>query len=711
MLTLLAALALLTLLPLLPEPTLGEFVLQLLETVAQSLLVLLQIAHALLALLLAAHAVAPGILALLEGLVAQLLLLADHVAEFVERLLHVAFAGLPRLRHLQAFQHLLELLEQLLGGVLVAGARQTLHAVDHVVEILLAQHLGVGIERPGELLRIVALLLGELAHEVLHRLAQILGELLDLLVAGAALQGLLKRVLRGAQRLVDVGDVAVLDRHRERPQAGHDLAQGIVGARRLELPRHAVEPEILPGLRHEQLRRDHQPVERSIDVRVPVGVEREDAALLDQRARQRLGEQPLRQAHVEGFAPGLVAGLILGGQRERDVGAGVRVFAEILDRLAEAVAGARVRQHEGELRRLEQRTRLALIGAFGLHGLRRLGRAHGKLRLGTGDAVIVLDLVGQLQRAARLTFRILGERDGRRTIGGRSEPPLRLAGGGADLRCAVAADRKMLLVGALGRLLGRRNLLQAAGGRDIETAAGGAYDQRRAGGYGQRAACRERRGLLVGGRQDDRRLRGVEWRRHPGVDADIGRRQHAVPVERRAHPRRALVAGGEEGRDQHDHDQGAKRPGIVEREAGMRQACADTPQRGQRALALRLPQHSRDRVLRGQRVRQRGGGAVTDAGAIVEPSEGLLAGRPTEPNQRNQGGQRQQDKQAEPDRAGEERQRQPEAGPGYHQKQTENGQQPRQMGPGALPGNRIGGPLEGLRQLQPRQNVAVTDRV
>src|SRR5580704_11042524 len=48
------------------------------------------------------------------------------------------------------------------GAVLVAGARQPLHALDHVVEFLLAQRPGVGIERPRQGLRIVAHLLGEL---------------------------------------------------------------------------------------------------------------------------------------------------------------------------------------------------------------------------------------------------------------------------------------------------------------------------------------------------------------------------------------------------------------------------------------------------------------------------------------------------------------------------------------------------------------------
>ena len=110
-------------------PAPGKLLLQFLQAVAQPLLVLLQVAHALVATLLAALTILPRILALLEGLVAQLLLLADHVAKLVERLLHFAVA-LARLRHLQVLQHLLQLVEQLLGGFLVSRARQTLHPFD-----------------------------------------------------------------------------------------------------------------------------------------------------------------------------------------------------------------------------------------------------------------------------------------------------------------------------------------------------------------------------------------------------------------------------------------------------------------------------------------------------------------------------------------------------------------------------------------------------
>jgi hypothetical protein len=75
---------------------LAQLLHQLLELIAQRLLILAELAHliALLALLalLAALAVAPLVLALLERAIAQLLLLADHVAELVERRHHVVVA-------------------------------------------------------------------------------------------------------------------------------------------------------------------------------------------------------------------------------------------------------------------------------------------------------------------------------------------------------------------------------------------------------------------------------------------------------------------------------------------------------------------------------------------------------------------------------------------------------------------------------------------
>ncbi len=298
-------------------------------------------------------------------------------------------------------------------------------------------------------------LLGELAQEIVQRRAQIFGELLDFLVAGAALQRLLQRLLRGPQRLVDVGDIAVLDGIGERPQRGHDFAQRRIGARRFQLPRHAVETEILAGFGREQLRRDHQRIERGIDLPDLIGVERQNAALLDQRPGQRFCKQPLRKPHVERLALALIAGLVLCRQGQGDVGAGIGVFGEILDGLPDAVAGAGIRQRQRKLRRVEQRPRRR--AAFGrIPG--PITGAGRETRLRFGDAVIVLDLVGHLQRAASLAFRILGERNGRRAVAGGAEFPWRLPGGRADLRRAVAGDGELLLVGAFGRLFDRDGL-------------------------------------------------------------------------------------------------------------------------------------------------------------------------------------------------------------------------------------------------------------
>ena len=377
----------------------------------------------------------------------------------------------------------------------------------------------------------------------------------------------------------------------------------------------------MSGLGREQFRRDHQRVERGVDLRILVGVERQRAALLDQRPRQRFGEQPLRQPHVEGLALALIAGLVLCYKRQRHVGAGVRVFAEILDGLADAVAGARVRQHQREFRRVEQRP--------GRGALRSVAWTSGETGLRFGDAVIVLQFVGHLQRTPRLTLGIFGQRNGRRAVGNGAEFPLRLAGGRTDMRGAVGGDGEMLFVGAFGRLLGRRRFSQPAADHHVEAAAAGAHDQRRAHRHRQRSGVRCG-GILVGGGQDHRRLAGIDRRRHPGIDPHIGGRQHALPVEGGGDARGAFLTRGNEGRHHRHRDQRTQRPGVVDRQPRRRQAGTDALDRGQRALALRLPQRQRNRILRGQRIGQRGRRAMADAGAAVEPAQGRLAARPAE---------------------------------------------------------------------------------
>jgi hypothetical protein len=84
------------------------------------------------------------------------------------------------------------------------------------------------------------------------------------------------------------------------------------------------------------------------------------------------------------------------------------MIREVLGGLRATVAGARLRQHQRK------------SGApYSARGALPVGRAFcfsAKIRLRADDAVIVLDLVGELQRAARCGSGILGQRDGRRAI-------------------------------------------------------------------------------------------------------------------------------------------------------------------------------------------------------------------------------------------------------------------------------------------------------
>ena len=63
------------------------------------------------------------------------------------------------------------------------------------------------------------------------------------------------------------------------------------------------------------LRRDGERIERGQHQRLGVGIERQIAALLDQRARQRLDEEALRQRHLARLAAAFVAGLVARDQR------------------------------------------------------------------------------------------------------------------------------------------------------------------------------------------------------------------------------------------------------------------------------------------------------------------------------------------------------------------------------------------------------------
>ena len=175
------------------------------------------------------------------------------------------------------------------------------------------------------------------------------------------------------------------------------------------------------------------------------------------------------------------------------------------------------------------------------------------------------------------------------------EAPGHVVAAAADRRGAGRGDGEMTLLGALRRLrlapsgLGLRD---AALDGDVETGlAGGANHEGRVGRHRDRSAA-ARLHLLAGAqaRQDQRRPAGVGRRRHPGVDPVIGRRHHAMPVERGSDAPGAVAAGGKERRNHQDQHQRAQRIRVAR--GDMRDgwpAFSDGAAR-KRALQMRAPQ-------------------------------------------------------------------------------------------------------------------------
>jgi len=101
-----------------------------------------------------------------------------------------------------------------------------------------------------------------------------------------------------------------------------------------------------------------------------------------------------------------------------------------------------------------------------------------------------------------------------------------------------------------------------------------------------------------GCRKDDRRLAGIDRRNDPGIDAEIRRQHHTVPVERSRDALPALAAGGKEGGDAGDENERAQRVRIVPRHPRRRPAGFQCPRGVERALDMGIPQRERIRIFR-----------------------------------------------------------------------------------------------------------------
>ena len=187
--------------------------------------------------------------------------------------------------------------------------------------------------------------------------------------------------------------------------------------------------------------------------------------------------------------------------------------------------------------------------------------------------------------------------------------------------------------------------------------------------------------------QDHRRTRGIGRRRHPGVEPEVRRNHHALPVEGRGDTAPALATGGDEGRHNEDDDQRAQRHRVAQVETRRRPAGPELLRREQRPFDMGAPQRDRPRIgLRGREfIGDRGRRPMGDAGLAVEPAQAVVARREAHENQRNgrRGGEDEEHEQR--DRPRHRRQPQPHAEPRHREEQTDRGGDRRERRPQPSP--------------------------
>src|SRR6056297_3497363 len=195
-----------------------------------TLLSLLPLLLALLTLLLALLARIELLLQIAERLVGKLLLLAQGLGEAFHRLLTRALLTLTgALRDLHVLHHLAKLFEKPLRLLHAALLHQLLKLLQHVVELTLGHLLHLALL--GLLVRVLLRLFRELAHVIVHRLAKLLHELGDFLVGRAVLHRLRETLLRPAEPLERIREIALLHEKRDVPQDRRHFVAGLFGQR------------------------------------------------------------------------------------------------------------------------------------------------------------------------------------------------------------------------------------------------------------------------------------------------------------------------------------------------------------------------------------------------------------------------------------------------------------------------------------------------
>ena len=529
---------------------------------------------ALLALLTALPLLALLTTLLAERVVEQLLLARDDVAELVHHLAHaLVLALVGHAARLQTIQQVAQLAQHLLGHVAVARARHVLEILQHLIEILRRHHLvAAGALR---LLLLALGLLAQLVEELRQCLPQLLHQALDLLVGCALLDGFRQALLGGLQRTLGIREVAVLDAQRHVPQLGDDAVADRTRGRLLQAVEDGAQAEIDLQIVDELLRLQRQRLERAGDLQAVARVLDQLAPLLDDGAGQRLGEAPLGQHQLDGLAAAGLAGQVLGHQRQLHLHAGPGMVADLVEAGAFGRFRIAARQPERQRRRpLIGRPRALLgfdAGPGGPGGI-LLGLHAANARLGRGDAVVVLDLEGELQPAARRALGLLGDGDLGRQVRDDLERPAADRGAAEPGDHRAAAAHLVLQLGYVADI-GRRRRFQLLGRLAVaadhlegeRAATARAHDQHAAVGHlvrtsGPIGGAGVRAVVMVGAvGQHEGGLAGIGRRRDPGVEACVGALGERPEAEGGGQPVGGAVADDDGEHEHAEQQQGAQR--------------------------------------------------------------------------------------------------------------------------------------------------------
>ena len=263
---------------------------------------------------------------------------------------------------------------------------------------------------------------------------------------------------------------------------------------------------------------------------------------------------------------------------------------------------ATARQRQRHFGRAVQRPRL---------GRRRVGKREDSLR--RRRAIVVVDLIAQLQSTVDGAFRLADEADLRRRVGRHRKGPAAqfpVAGGQSKRAARIELRAELARFGRcrrdrIGRCIHRRGSRLDGANRTVLMGDAQRLVARTAGDAQRNlAACRHgdrrRVGIGIGG-QEDRRLAGIGRRRHPGVDAGCHACICRLRAKTVADPAALRSKRKGEGCDQQQCRCRAQAPRVMLRHTRARQVGTDIVEPRRHALLMLAPQRPGKAGLRAAR--------------------------------------------------------------------------------------------------------------